>query len=471
MIGIAFLVLVPRLFELDVVLELTVYMIMAILALSLALIWGYGGILCFGQSAFFGLGAYTYAIAMFNIGESTMPLLLAIIVPAAFAALLGYFMFYGRISDVYLGVITLTVTLILFNSINSTAGPEFHIGSARLGGFNGIPGIPPLNFPGNKGAPIDLEGMFYLATASLLATYFGLRLLLASRFGRIIVGIRENERRAELLGYDPRAYKLATFTIGGALAGFAGCLFANWGNFVSPTIFGLAQSAQIIIWVIVGGRGTLIGPIVGCIGIQWLTTALGANQPSGGSDWWAKIFANAPLIFGIILIAFVLLVPKGLVPTLGDLGQWLLPSQAIGESRHNYNPSRRRRADGRAAASDPGSQHAFRRRSRRAPRQLLAGRRGVALPDRPERRGQKHLLQDADRAAGADPWPGAVPRPGHFARARPRYRAARHRHQDPGAERFRWSFGAREHLAGGKPDLFRRESRTAPSTRCWSASA
>ena len=197
---------------------------------------------------------------------------------------------------------------------------------ARLGGFNGIPGIPPLNFPGNKASPIDLEGMFYLATASLLLTYFGLRLLLASRFGRIIVGIRENERRAELLGYDPRAYKLATFTIGGALAGFAGCLFANWGNFVSPTIFGLAQSAQILIWVIVGGRGTLIGPIVGCIGIQWLTTALGANQPSGGSDVWAKIFANAPLIFGVILIAFVLLVPKGLVPTLGDLGQWLLTS-------------------------------------------------------------------------------------------------------------------------------------------------
>ena len=110
---------------------------------------------------------------------------------------------------------------------------------------------------------------------------------------------------------------------GGALAGFAGCLFANWGNFVSPTIFGLAQSAQIIIWVIVGGRGTLIGPIAGCIGIQWLTTALGANQPSG-SDWWSKLLANAPLILGIILVAFVLLVPKGLVPTLGDFGLWLL---------------------------------------------------------------------------------------------------------------------------------------------------
>jgi ABC-type branched-subunit amino acid transport system permease subunit len=323
-IGLAFMILTPRLAELDTVLDLTVYMIMAVLALSLALIWGYGGILCFGQSAFFGLGAYTYAIAMFNMGESTLPLVLAVALPAAFAAVLGYFMFYGRISDVYLGVITLTVTLILFNSINSTAGPEFHIGTARLGGFNGIPGIPPLNSPGNKAAVIDLEGMFYLATGSLLLTYFGLRLLLASQFGKVIVGIRENERRAELLGYDPRAYKLATFTIGGALAGFAGCLFANWGNFVSPTIFGLAQSAQIIIWVIVGGRGTLIGPIVGCIGIQWLSAALGANQPSGGSDWWSKIFANAPLILGVILVAFVLLVPKGLVPTLADLAQSLM---------------------------------------------------------------------------------------------------------------------------------------------------
>jgi branched-chain amino acid transport system permease protein len=326
-VGLAFMSLTPRFAELDTVLEITVYLIMAILALSLALVWGYGGILCFGQSAFFGLGAYTYAIAMFNFGESTLPFLLAIVLPAAFAALLGYFMFYGRIGEVYLGVITLTVTLILFNSVNSTAGPEFHIGVARLGGFNGIPGIPPLNVPGNKKAVIDLEGMFYLAAFSLLATYFGLRMLLASRFGRIIVGIRENERRAELLGYDPRVYKLATFTIGGALAGFAGCLFANWGNFVSPNIFGLSQSAQIIIWVIVGGRGTLIGPIVGCIGIQWLSTALGANQPAG-SDWWAKIFANAPLILGTILIAFVLLVPKGLVPTLAELGQWLVPRRS-----------------------------------------------------------------------------------------------------------------------------------------------
>ncbi len=318
-IGIAVLVLTPRLYDLDTVLNVTVYMIMAVLGLSLGLIWGFGGILCFGQAAFFGLGAYTYAIAMINLGESTLPLVLAVLAPAAFAALLGYFIFYGRISDVYLGVITLTVTLILFNSVNSTAGPEFHIGAARLGGFNGIPGIPSLNVPFVKDWEIDLVGMFYLSTASLLATYFGLRALLASRFGRVMVAIRENEGRAQLLGYDPRAYKLATFTIGAALAGYAGCLFANWGSFVSPTIFGLAQSAQIIIWVIVGGRGTLIGPIVGCIGIQWLTAALGANAPSGATALTA-LLGNVPLILGAVLVAFVLLVPKGLVPSVGDLG-------------------------------------------------------------------------------------------------------------------------------------------------------
>ncbi|MFC6761740.1 hypothetical protein ACFQFQ_23310 [Sulfitobacter porphyrae] len=100
---------------------LTVLVIYGMLGLSLGLIWGFGGILCFGQAAFFGLGAYTYAIAAINIGESTLPMLLAVLVPAIFAALLGAMMFYGRLTDVYLGVITLVVTLILFKFVNSTA--------------------------------------------------------------------------------------------------------------------------------------------------------------------------------------------------------------------------------------------------------------------------------------------------------------------------------------------------------------
>ena len=94
---------------------------------------------------------------------------------------------------------------------------------------------------------------------------------------------------------------------------------------------GLAQSAQIIIWVIVGGRGTLIGPILGCVGIQWLTAALGANAPSGIAGWQA-LLGNVPLILGAVLVAFVLLVPKGLAPTIGALGAVFLPPRA-GASR------------------------------------------------------------------------------------------------------------------------------------------
>jgi urea transport system permease protein len=132
----------------------TLLAIWALFALSLGLMWGYAGILSFGHAAYFGLGAYTYAIASFNIEESTAPLLLAIAVPAATAAVIGALMFYGRISDVYLGVMTLVVTLILNRFMNATAGDAYRIGNARLGGFNGIPAFPVLNVPGDPAAQI-----------------------------------------------------------------------------------------------------------------------------------------------------------------------------------------------------------------------------------------------------------------------------------------------------------------------------
>jgi ABC-type branched-subunit amino acid transport system permease subunit len=139
--------------------------------------------------------------------------------------------------------------------------------------------------------------------------YVGLHALLASHFGRVVVAIRENETRCELLGYDVRLHKLLIFTIGGGIAGLAGCLFANWGAFVSPTVFSLTMTSQIIIWVIVGGLGTLLGPIIGCLIMQYLATLLGTQQ-----------LANTNLIFGIIFLAFVLLVPRGIVPSVGRLG-------------------------------------------------------------------------------------------------------------------------------------------------------
>jgi ABC-type branched-subunit amino acid transport system permease subunit len=300
---------VPQVVDEFGLLQLTVFGAMCILALSLGFVWGYGGILCFGQSAFFGLGAYTYAVAAINAGESTLAAVLAVVVPAVFAALLGYFMFYGRLSDVYLGVITLSVTLIFFNLMNSTAGDTYRIGKARLNGFNGMPSLPTLNVPGMPGRLLDATETFYLVMAVLVIVYVGLHVLLASHFGRVVVAIRENEARCELLGYDVRLYKLLVFTIGGGIAGLAGCLFADWGAFVSPNVFSLTMTSQIIIWVIVGGLGTLVGPIIGCVIMQYLATALGTQQ-----------LANTNLIFGIIFLAFVLLVPRGIVPSLLRLG-------------------------------------------------------------------------------------------------------------------------------------------------------
>lgn len=135
-LGIIFMLAAPSVLQLFTIINLTTAIALSVLSLSLALIWGYGGILCFGQVAFFGLGAYVYTISAINFGGSTWAILVAIIVTSAFASALGYFIFYGRVSDVYLGVITLTVTLIFFSLIRRTSGPEYKIGNALLGGFN-----------------------------------------------------------------------------------------------------------------------------------------------------------------------------------------------------------------------------------------------------------------------------------------------------------------------------------------------
>ncbi len=306
-IGIVLLFGLPQVLDLFALLQVTLYVVMAILALSLGFVWGYGGILCLGQSAFFGLGAYAYAIAVFNIGESSLPVVIAILLPALFAAALGYLMFYGRISEVYVGVITLTVTLILFNAINSTASPEYHIGNALIGGYNGLPNVPSLNFPFDPDNTLQPDEMYMVSMATLLVVYFGIRWILRRRFGRVLIAIRENERRVEFIGFDARLHKLIAFSIGAGIAGAAGCLFVNWGSYVSPTTFSMIQSAQIIIWVMVGGVGTLIGPILGAVALSWLTAEVGTQH-----------VINADILFGGILIVFVLLVPRGLVPMLTE---------------------------------------------------------------------------------------------------------------------------------------------------------
>ncbi|WP_436643308.1 branched-chain amino acid ABC transporter permease [Microbaculum sp. FT89] len=306
---------------------LTVLIIYGMLALSLGLIWGFGGILCFGQAAFFGLGAYTYAIAAINIGESTVPFLLGIAVPFAFASVLGAMLFYGRLSDVYLGVITLVVTLIFFKFMNSTAGPEYVIGTARLGGFNGIPGFQTLNVPGDPGAYIYDVDYYWFCVVAILIVYALVRWLLASPFGRIAVAIRENESRAELMGYDVRIRKTVLFAVGGAIAGLAGTLFANWAEIVTPGMFSLAQSAEIIIWCIVGGLGTLIGPVIGAMALAYLKFLLGQQD-----------VVDNMMILGLILTLSVLFLPRGIVPSIG-----LAISRAMPKRRRRRRHRRPRR--------------------------------------------------------------------------------------------------------------------------------
>jgi urea transport system permease protein len=284
---------------------LTVLVAFAILASSLGFVWGFGGILCFGQAAFYGLGAYAFAITAINFDSPWLGFVAAIVVPAIAAAALGAMMFYGRLSDVYMAVVTLVFTLILFKFMNTTAGEAYKIGAARLGGYNGIPGFPTLTIPWDPARSLYDESLYAFAVLLLIIVYALLRALLASAFGRILVGLRENELRAELVGYDVRAIKTGAFTIGGAVAGLAGCVFANWAEIITPNLFSLAQSSEIVIWVLAGGAGTLIGPILGAFLLGFLKIALGENTA-----------VNNFLVMGAVLMGVVLFLPRGIFPAL-----------------------------------------------------------------------------------------------------------------------------------------------------------
>ncbi|MFC7173686.1 hypothetical protein ACFQL0_10675 [Haloplanus litoreus] len=190
----------------------------AFLGLSLGLVWGYAGIFSFGQVAFYGVAGYTFGVVSINITGplgTVAGMAVAVFVAAAFAFLIGYFMFYGGVSDVYVAIITLAVTLVLNTFMGQTAGDEWAIGAARLGGFNGMTEIPSLAL-GVGGTAVRIADVpyYYFVVGTLLLTYLGLRVLVNSDIGYVMVGIRENEERTELFGYDTQRVKLGTFTLG-----------------------------------------------------------------------------------------------------------------------------------------------------------------------------------------------------------------------------------------------------------------
>jgi branched-chain amino acid transport system permease protein len=346
---------------------LAVYMIYGILALSLTLIWGYAGIMSFGQTAFFGIGAYAYGAIGLNLINRTQQthaaLLGGLVAAALLAAVVGYFMFYGRISDVYASIITLALTLVLFAFFVSTGGDEWVIGVARFGGFNGMFGqgessqnianfqIPPVTvwLPG-MAEPFQFKinresaaGYFLVLGVSVL-TYVLVRWLLRVRLGRVAIGIRENEARVASLGYDTRFYKFALFTIAGAIAGLAGILFAAWGRFVNPDRFGLGFASSTVVYVLLGGRTSLLGGFVGAVIIGYLTSYLAeivpfATIPGDAApsvrflmEAGRRIVREAPLLVqGAVLVGIVLALEDGVTPPLSRLltryrrwGWWVL---------------------------------------------------------------------------------------------------------------------------------------------------
>lgn len=284
------------------------------MALGLCLIWGYGGALSFGQTAFFGIAGYSYGILTINFGAAYgftfVALLIAIGIAALFAALLGYFLFFGRISGVFLGIVTLSVTLVLERFMAQTAGPEWKIGAARLNGFNGMSNMPPLTVPWPGGDIVlfpDVQ-LYYVVLGLLVLVYLGLRILVNSPFGNVLVAIRENPERAEMLGYDIRKYQLGTFVIGAALAGLSGVLYTSWGQYITPSSMGMTAAALPIVWVAVGGRSDLTTTLVGTLTVLAVFQALTIH----GSQY-------ALVVMGIMLVLTVLLAPRGLIYALARL--------------------------------------------------------------------------------------------------------------------------------------------------------
>ena len=288
--------------------EWSLWAIQAILALSLVLIWGYGGIFSFGQAAIYGIGGYTYGFWSINFADNTGETLTAVVaavaVGAGFAALLGYFMFYGNVTNVYVAIITLATSLVLFAFVNSTSGSEYRIGDAPFGGYNGMTRIPRLTWrlPGGASHELTRVQFFVVCVAAGLVIAVGIRMLSRRPFGRVAVAMQHNELRTDLSGYNVRTHKLALFTIGGGVAAFAGALFAAWGRFISPPVFSLTPAALVVIWVLVGSRSSVAGAFIGVLIVE------GLSSWAGGADG-----NNEPIVLGAILIFIVLFLPGGVI--------------------------------------------------------------------------------------------------------------------------------------------------------------
>jgi branched-chain amino acid transport system permease protein len=273
---------------------LTKMLIFAIFAMSLNLVLGYAGLPSLGHAAYFGVGAYTVALLALRVRDNFwLDFGAALAVVALIAALFGLLAL--RAEGSYLLMITLALAQVLW-------GIAFGW-RALTGGDDGLPGVP-RPAAGLPWSLADGQRFYYFVLAVFALATALLGLVVRSPFGRALVGIRESERRMQVLGYDTWRYKFVAFVLAGLFAGLAGNLFVYYNGFVSPSYLSIVFSAMALIMVILGGAGTFVGPMLGSAVIVALE-----NTISAYTQRWL-------LILGLIYVAVTLFAPAGLVGLL-----------------------------------------------------------------------------------------------------------------------------------------------------------
>ena len=270
---------------------LTKTLIFAIFAMSLNLTLGYTGLPSLGHAAYFGVGAYTVGLLALRVWNNFwVDMGCGLVAAVAAAALFGLLAL--RAEGSYLLMITLALAQVLWGIAFGWRG--------LTGGDDGLPGIA----RPAAGLPLSLADgrrFYYLVLVCFLASVAALALLTRSPFGRALVGIRESARRMEVLGYDTWRYKYIAFVLAGLFAGLAGNLFVYYNGFVSPAYLSIVFSAAALIMVILGGAGTLLGPVLGSAVIVYLENAVSAY-----TQRWL-------LVLGLVYVAVTLFVPEGLM--------------------------------------------------------------------------------------------------------------------------------------------------------------
>lgn len=268
-------------------------LIYGILVLSVELCWGQTGIFTFGQAALFGLGGYVVGLitTKSTLTDIGILLLIAIVVGAVTGLIIGIFLFSGkRVGELYVALVTLAISYICERLANSWT---------VLGSGNGIPGIP---YPTIFGKEIgSTTGLFFLAFVVFAIALILSIIIVNSQFGLTMNAVRDDEERAEFFGYQRSIVQIAVFVFAAALAASGGALFAVSEGFVSPSMSGLALSTTTVLWVVLGGRGTLFGPLIALTVLEAVNIKMQEALPS----LW-------PILVGLLLLITMIFLPKGL---------------------------------------------------------------------------------------------------------------------------------------------------------------